>query len=66
MKINNQPKNYEIRFKTSKEIYSLSKQLSKDYFYELKRRSFFEKVFVLGLEKIKQEVRKQNEQPNNK
>jgi hypothetical protein len=65
MKIN-PIKNFEIRFKTSKEIYSLSKKLSKDYFNELKRSSFFEQIFVLGLSKLQEQVRKQNEQPNNK
>jgi hypothetical protein len=60
MKIN-PIKNFEIRFKTSKEVYEISKELS-SYFNDLKRRAFFEKIYLQGLEKIKQEVRKQNEQ----
>lgn len=51
-------KNFEIRFKTKKELSDKTKLVynSTDQFRELKYTVFLEKVFLLGLSKLQEQI----------
>ena len=58
-----QKKNFEVRFKTSREVYEKVVKLSQDSKNsKLKRTAFFEKIFLIGFnsfldeDKIQQEI----------
>jgi hypothetical protein len=53
-------KNYEIRFRVSSELYYATLEFYKNHFNNFKRTGFLEKVFLLGLNNLKEQLRKQN------